>query len=358
MPFRTAKTKVYQYDIVVKGCRFRGSCGTEDYEEAKEVEARIRSDAKQQRNAGGAYTLSEALGTYLRDKANGTPSEATTRSQARAILKHMDGSTQLQQLTDAAIQLYVSKDRAICKNATVNRRLQMMGRAFKHMARVYRAEIPQLDLRAAETKEPERVRELSLDEQHELFAALPSEYHPFVSFALLTGARISAISNLKWNAVDMGRREVTFLLKGGKTMIFPMNAELVALLSALPRSNVIANRSHVFTRVCGHTSERIPIGSNGGVFGTAWRQALMDAGIDDYHFHDNRHTFATRMLRQTQNLKLVSRLLGHSKIESTMRYAHVLIDDMRAAMDEYSLHSAGPKAVDPQKKPQTGAGKP
>lgn len=343
MPFRTKKTRVWQYDIVVKGSRFRGSCGTEDYEEAKEVEARMRADAKTQRATGGTYTLSEALGTYYRDKMIGTPSEATTKSQARAILSKMDGRTQLSALTDAHIQLYVSKDRATCKNATVNRRLQMMGRAFKHMAKVYKADVPALDLKGAETKEPERVRELSLDEQDALFTALPVEYRPFVSFALLTGARISAISNLRWNAVDMERREITFTLKGGKTMLFPMNAEIAALLSSLPKSNIIANRGYVFTRICGHTAERIPITSNGGVFGTAWRKALLDAGIEDYHFHDNRHTFATRMLRQTQNLKLVSRLLGHSKIESTMRYAHVLIDDMRAAMDGYSLHSTGPK---------------
>ena len=343
MPFRTKKTRIYQYDIVVKGCRFRGSTGTDDFEEAKAVEAQIRAHAKAERSRGGAYTLSEALGTYYRDKATGTPSEATTRSQCKAILKHMDGKAKLTSITDAHIQFYVSKDRATCKNATVNRRLQMLGRALKHMGKVYRADLPTLDLRGAETKEPERVRELSRDEQDALFAALPTEYHPFVSFALLTGARISTISNLKWHAVDMDRREITFLLKGGKTMIFPMNAEIAALLSALPRSNVIANRSYVFTRVCGHTAERIPIGPNGGVFGTSWRQALLDAGIKDFHFHDLRHTYATRMLRQTQNLKLVSRLLGHRKIESTIRYAHVMIDDMRAAMDGYGLHDVGPK---------------
>ena len=353
MPFRTAKSKVYQYDIVVSGSRFRGSCGTEHSEEAKAIEAAVRAGAKRKRVKTSTYTLSEALGTYYRDKAAGTPSDATTKSQARMILSIMDGNMLLSDITDAHIQAYVSKDRATCANATVNRRLQMLGRALKHMVKVYKAALPQLDLRGAETKEPERVRELSLDEQASLFLALPQEYHAFVSFALLTGARITSISTLKWNAVNMDRREITFKLKGGKTMLFPMNVEMVALLSALPRSNLVSNRSYVFTRVCGHTAERIPIGSNGGVFGTVWRQALADAGIEDYHFHDNRHTFATRMLRQTQNLKLVSRLLGHSKIESTMRYAHVLIDDMRAAMDQYSLHSTGPKSADPQTIPQT-----
>lgn len=83
MPFRDPKTKIWQYDIIVKGRRFRGSCGTPDYEEAKVVEATIRLEAKVQHQ--GQYTLSEALGTYWRDVSQHQPSAATTTSQARSI---------------------------------------------------------------------------------------------------------------------------------------------------------------------------------------------------------------------------------------------------------------------------------
>ena len=86
MPFRTKKTRVYQYDIVVGGHRFRGSCGTEDFEAAKAVEADIRANAKRNAARGSDYTLSEALGTYINDKIVGRPSEGTTKSQARVIL--------------------------------------------------------------------------------------------------------------------------------------------------------------------------------------------------------------------------------------------------------------------------------
>lgn len=344
MPFRTKKTRIWQYDIVVKGSRFRGSCGTDDFEEAKAVEAQIRADAKAERARGGAYTLSEALGTYYRDKATGTPSEATTRSQAKAILKHMDGRTQLHKMTNADIMGYVAKDRATCANATVNRRLQMLGRAMRHMADIYDAKVADLDLRKAETKEPrERVRELSMPEQDRLFEHLPNEYHPFVSFALMTGARIATITGLLWNDVDMENREITFRMKGDNMMLFPINGELAALLSALPQSNVLRYRQHVFNRVDQQTMDRVPIQSNGGVFGMAWRKALLDAGVDNFRFHDLRHTFATRMLRNSQNLKLVSQLLGHKDIATTSRYAHVLVDDMRAALDDYSVTGAGPR---------------
>lgn len=346
MPFRTKKTRVWQYDIVVKGSRFRGSCGTTDLEEAKTVEAKIRANAQAERARGGSYTLSEALGTYHRDKALGTPSEATNCSMSKAILKHIDGRSRLHDLTNADIMAYVAKDRANCANATVNRRLQMLGRALRHMHVTYNATVAELDLRNAETKEPrERVRELSLDEQTRLFECLPREYKPFVSFALMTGARIATISGLRWSDVDMTNREIRFRMKGDNLMLFPINGELAALLSALPQSNVLGYRQFVFSRVDQQTMDRVPINPNGGVFGVAWRKTLKDAGITDFRFHDLRHTFATRMLRQTQNLKLVSQLLGHKDIATTSRYAHVLVDDMRAALDAFSVTGMGPKTV-------------
>jgi len=62
---------------------------------------------------------------------------------------------------------------------------------------------------------------------------------------------------------------------------------------------------------------------------------VIEAEIEDFRFHDLRHTFATRMLRQTKNLKLVSKLLGHTSVETTTRYAHVMDGDLAEAMDSY-----------------------
>lgn len=354
MPFRTKKTRVYQFDIVVGGSRIRGTTNTEDYEKAKAVEADIRANAKRHASRGADYTLSEALGTYINDKMLGRSSEGTTKSQARVILSYMDGRKRISKLTDADLFKYASKHRATCKNSTVNRHLQMLGRAIRHMATTYKTEVPSLGFKLAETKEPrERVRELSKYEQAALFDALPLEFHPIVVFALMTGARISTITGLLWREVDMINLEITFKLKGDELMIFPINPELAALLSSLPKSNVMENRKFVFTRVDGHSAERIPIVASGGVFGTAWRKALQDAAIDDFRFHDLRHTFATRMLRATQNISLVSKMLGHTNIETTSRYAHVLTSDMRDALDAFSVIGTGPNIAVPQNFTQT-----
>lgn len=353
MPFRTKKTDIWQYDLIVGGCRFRGSTGTKDWEEAKNVEATVRAEAKSKATKGARYTLSVALGTYYRDKAQHQPSEATTASQCKAILKHMNGNGPIETITDSDILNFVARRRAQVSNATVNRQLQLLGRALRHMAKFYKASTPDLELKAAEVKEPrERVRELSQDEQTRLFEHLPAGYHPFVKFAFLTGARIATISNLRWQDIDMSAGEMTFRLKGDDSMIFPISPEMRALLSALPKSNVMRERQYVFTRINEKTAERVRIVPNGGVFGVAFRKSVRDAGIDNFRFHDIRHTFATRVLRQTKNIKLVSKLLGHKSIETTSKYAHVLVDDMRSAMDGFSALSGGVPQNYPQSKSQ------
>jgi integrase len=65
-----------------------------------------------------------------------------------------------------------------------------------------------------------------------------------------------------------------------------------------------------------------------------WRRCRKKAGVVDYRWHDNRHTFATELLRATGNLKLVQAALHHARIETITKYAHVLGDELRAGMEQ------------------------
>jgi integrase len=151
----------------------------------------------------------------------------------------------------------------------------------------------------------------------------------------------------------MDNLEISFWVKGDERLTFPINREVAALLSALPRSNILAHRKFVFTRLNKQTMERQPIDPHGGILPAAFRKALKDAEIEAFRFHDLRHTFATRLLRKTQNIKLVSKLLGHSNIETTTKYAHVLMDDMRDALDDFSVLGSGPKSTNAKPLSQT-----
>jgi site-specific recombinase XerD len=60
--------------------------------------------------------------------------------------------------------------------------------------------------------------------------------------------------------------------------------------------------------------------------------ALKAAGITDFRIHDLRHDFASKLLRATRDLALVKNALKHADISSTIRYAHVLDEDVREGL--------------------------
>ncbi len=336
MPFRPKGSRFWHYDFQVRGRRFHGSCGTEDYEEAKAVEAEARVKAKTTAPTG-IFTLSEAIGTYWSDVCQHQSSARTALSQGKAILEVLSSAITLDKLTEADVLRFVARRRAEVSSATVNRQLQLLGRAIRHMVKFHKALAAVTDMKPFETKEAEeRVRELSWSEQERLFAALRVDLHPLVKFALMTGARKATITGLRWTDVDLDASRLRFRVKGGGTMIFPINAEMRAFLTALPRSEEPGHEAYVITYIDQQTKKRLRLAPNGGGIDAEFRQALAEAGIEDFRFHDLRHTFATRMLRQTGNIKLVSRLLGHASIETTNRYAHVLDDDLESALDAFT----------------------
>jgi integrase len=178
-------------------------------------------------------------------------------------------------------------------------------------------------------KEPqERVRELKAEEQARLFAALPGQYHRIVRFALATGCRLSECVKLEWSAVDWGNRTLMIFGKGDKLAPIPMSASVRELLWSLQG----AHKTRVFVRASGD-----PISISG--LDTAFGRAITKAGIKDFRFHDLRHTTATRLLRQEGNLRMVQKLLRHSDIATTARYAHVLDEDLRVALDRMTTRN-------------------
>ncbi len=65
----------------------------------------------------------------------------------------------------------------------------------------------------------------------------------------------------------------------------------------------------------------------------AFRSTVARAGLKDLHFHDLRHDLATNLYRETHDLQAVQKVLGHSVVTTSARYAHVVQTDVDAAMD-------------------------
>ena len=64
----------------------------------------------------------------------------------------------------------------------------------------------------------------------------------------------------------------------------------------------------------------------------SYRTALIEAGINDFTFHDLRHTFASHLVMNGCDLMTLKELLGHKDISMTMRYAHLSPDHKRLAV--------------------------
>jgi integrase len=225
--------------------------------------------------------------------------------------------------------------------ATVNRSATEPLRKILNRARdVWGQSVKKIDWKRHMLKEPrERVRVLSSTEESNLFEQLRPDYQSVVQFALLTGCRLCEIvpgkhyPGLKWKDVDWAARTITVLGKGGHVGTIPISKGVRELLFPLQGHH----DEYVFTYVCQRADagrvrgHRYPMTREG--LKTEWRRAKLDANLLDYRFHDNRHTAATAVLRATGNLKIVQKLLRHSDVTTTAKYAHALADDVRAAME-------------------------
>jgi len=184
-------------------------------------------------------------------------------------------------------------------------------------------------------KEPdERVRELHGGEADRLDEATRDDYRPIVEFASASGLRLNECL-LRWSEVNWDARNIVRRGKGDKRVMEPIADAIRELLWPLRGQHA----EIVFTYLARRTrktqklikGESYPITYSG--LKSAWKRIRAAANVTDFRFHDFRHDFATKLLRETRNLKLVQKALNHADIKTTIKYAYVLDDEVAAGMD-------------------------
>jgi site-specific recombinase XerD len=103
-----------------------------------------------------------------------------------------------------------------------------------------------------------------------------------------------------------------------------MNEQVVEVLRNLPSR---LKSPYVFPSRSGKT----PLNANNFI-NRVWNPLLQEAGIDNFHWHDCRHTFASRLIMAGVDLRTVQELLGHKTITMTLRYAHLSPTHQREAV--------------------------
>jgi integrase len=179
------------------------------------------------------------------------------------------------------------------------------------------------------------VRELHAGEAAALAGALRPDFEPWFRFASATGLRL-ADTLIHWEHVNWEAKTIVTTGKSGRLVSTPITDAVASILEPLKGHHPEA----VFTYVCQRPKrgqrrgERAPLTYAGAK--SEWQAMRKRAGVKGFRFHDVRHDFATKLLRQTKNLKLVSRALNHSDIKTTSRYAHVFDSEVSEALQHLS----------------------
>jgi integrase len=322
----------YHYDFQLKGRRYHGTTGCRGKRDAEEVERRERQKAALPDFQRPPITLDEACGLY-QDKVEGTPSWATIRYMLRELIHGIGGNRRLSEISQRALQTYFSSRRAGRSNATVNREIENARAMWLH-ARRNRFDIGEMpDWAGLKLKTPPRPpRELTLEEEMKLLPALREDVRDAVDFLLKSGWRRAEVLNLCWADCNLPARSAVTRIKGGEVVSRPLTNALVELIERQPKVC-----PQVFTYVCQKSRGKRREGERYPLTPTALRGPFRDAktisGVERFRVHDLRHTRGTRIVRQTGSLAAAKEALKHKSISTTLRYAHVLDEDTRRALD-------------------------
>lgn len=215
---------------------------------------------------------------------------------------------------------------------TINRDLDRL-RACLNVAKEYKllASVPKIT--HIDVQDSTRVRFLSADEEKRLRAALQkvdkraAHLRPLVLLAMNTGCRRGELLSLDWQNVDLdGRmlRVTSANSKTGKQRYVPLNDEALKVL----KQQKPAASGLVFPSRTGSSITH---------FKRSFATLMKAAKIEDFHYHDCRHHFATRLAMASVDLFTVGKLLGHSGAEITERYAHLSSEHLAKAVRKLAV---------------------
>jgi integrase len=202
-------------------------------------------------------------------------------------------------------------------NATVNRVLEVL-RAILIRARdewEWIEKAPKVRM----LPEPiRRIRWLRPEEAQRLLAELPEHLADMAAFTLATGLRRANVTGLQWSQVDLVRR-VAWVhpdqAKARKAISVPLNADAVVIL----RKRFGRHPTYVFTY------KNKPITQ---VSTKCWYKALKKAGIEDFRWHDLRHTWASWHVQNGTPLYALQELGGWESPEMVRKYAHLACEHL------------------------------
>jgi len=254
--------------------------------------------------------VNKAFGSYQRD----------ITSLKRNLIPYFKGSY-LTDITARAIEEYKFQRLKKVTPSSVNRELACLKHLFSKAIEWEYCDVNPVKKVKLLKEPPGRIRYLEDYEIEALLSECSPQIEPMVVVALHTGMRRSELFNLKWEDIDFNNNIIIVKdSKNNESRLIPMNDTVCKTLKTLYHPENI----FVFHTPKGTPYKDVSVGFKG---------ALKRAGIENFRFHDLRHTFASRLAMGGRNLQTIQQLLGHKTIKMTVRYSHLSQSYLRDAVN-------------------------
>jgi integrase len=182
-----------------------------------------------------------------------------------------------------------------------------------------------------------RIREQNANEEAAEFADF---LYPAVLLSLNTGIRRNALFNLKWADIDLPKRLITLrpdISKNGKKELVDINDDAADVLLSWQKQCACEDKNElVFPEIKGSRYMHLH---------REWQAVLKEAGIENFRWHDMRHDFASQLVMAGVDIYTVCKMLNHSDVKITMKYAHLAPDRMKNAVQVLNRRTKGEKII-------------
>lgn len=253
--------------------------------------------------------------------------------------RNFDGKL-LCQITKEEVEEHRNLLAAEYTNITANKHLSIIKKVFVHGLELNAVILnPVTKIAYLSEKKYERNKFILPQKVDQLIASARKNRAMFYLPAIIClgaehGASKQEILSLNWSDIDFdfGGKGIIRLYRTKnrkERMEFLMPRTREALIDWKKHLESKREKTKIRIRGRGPKSDRVFCRIDGTPlksFNKAWRASLKEAGIEDFHFHDLRHTFASNLLLSGASLKDVKEMIGHSDISMTDRYSHLTLD--------------------------------
>ena len=265
-------------------------------------------------------TLRELAEPFLEHKRAQERDMVTLEARLKNLLAHF-GDTPLEAVEEGIDGYILARREAGVSNATINREIAVLRHMLRLAVRKFRwlRHEPYIEsLQEAGARD----RELAEAEEEVLLKECRQDLRDLVEAGLLTGMREGELIGLTASQVDIEGRVISFRpTKKGLKRLMPIGERLYYILARRINGSGLSPTDLVF--------------SNGPRSWERWhirnqlKAAMRRAGIENFRFHDCRHTTASRLRRRGADLDHIRRVLGHRGIKTTEGYVHYEAEQLR-----------------------------